>query len=175
MVKVLKIVAVGLATTMLASVVACSQGSNSEAPNPADTSGSSAEESIAPDQEADSSSAQDSAQDSKDAEESYRTVENVTPPAPGSDPLAMVFGLRQFTGEAIGSEQIKVTYPTPDQAVVVTTVRGLPDDSVSAIRTRYEFKPVEGQTGQWQMVKVSEQNKCQAGRGPDDWTAELCN
>jgi len=174
MVKVLQIVAVGLSTTLLATLVGCSQASDrAEAPA---TSEETTEESIASDSESDNVSAQapvanDAANDS---EESYRTVENITLPAPSNDPLAMVVGLRQFSGEPIGSEQIKVNYPAPDQAVVVTTVRGLPDDSVNAIRTRYEFEPVAEQPGQWQIVKVTQQNKCQSGRGSEDWTAELC-
>lgn len=169
MVKLLNIIAVGLATTTLAVVVGCSQTPQSEAP--ANTSGTAAEESVAA---TDKENTTAQAETTSEAEDIYRPVENITFPAPGSDPLAMVFGLRQFTGEAIGSEQLKVTYPTPDQAIVVTTVRGLPDDSINAIRTRYEFQPVAEQAGQWQMVKVSQQNKCRSGRGPEDWTAELC-
>lgn len=166
MVKFLNIIAVGLATTTLATLVGCSRAPEAEAP--ANTSNQ--ESTAATDPE----NAPTQAEASADAEDIYRPVENITFPAPGSDPLAMVFGLRQFTGEAIGSEQLKITYPTPEQAIVVTTVRGLPDDSINAIRTRYEFQPVAGQTGQWQMVKVSQQNKCRSGRGPEDWTAELC-
>lgn len=172
MVKVLRAVAVGLASTTLAVLVGCSQASQSEAPAPATNASDSApaEETTAAEQ--DNPSAQTEA--SSEAENTYRPVENITFPAPGNDPLAMVFGLRQFTGEAVGSEQLKVTYPASDQAIVVTTVRGLPDDSVNALRTRYEFKSVEGQPGQWQMVNVSQQNKCKAGRGSEEWTADLC-
>jgi hypothetical protein len=106
----------------------------------------------------------------------YRTVENATLPAPGTDPLAMIFELRQADGEAIGSEQIRVSYPTLDQAVVVWVQRGLADDSVSAMRTRYELRAVNNPDGQqlWQVVNVTQQNKCHADRGSQDWTGALC-
>jgi hypothetical protein len=173
MVKVLQIIAVGLATTTLAVVTGCSQASAPDAEAPAQqTSDSATAGSTATTPNEGNGTESDRA---AGAENAYRTVDNVAFPAPGPDPLAMAFSLRQFTGEEIGSEQMKVTYPTPDQAIVVTTVRGLPDDSVSALRTRYEFKAVEGEAGKWQMVSVSQQNKCQTGRGSEDWTAELCN
>jgi hypothetical protein len=106
----------------------------------------------------------------------YRTVENATLPEPGTDPLAMIFELRQATGEAIGSEQIRVSYPTLDQAVVVWVQRGLADDSVSAMRTRYELRAITNPDGQqlWQVVNVTQQNKCHANRGSQDWTGALC-
>lgn len=114
--------------------------------------------------------------DSRELDSQYRTVENATLPAPGTDPLAMIFELRQANGEAIGSEQIRVSYPTLDQAVVVWVQRGLADDSVSAIRTRYELRAVNNPDGQqlWQVVNVTQQNKCHAARGSQDWTGALC-
>lgn len=105
-----------------------------------------------------------------------RPVENVTL-QPGSDPLAIVFAARQPNSDITGTEQIRVTYPTPEKAVVTVTKVGLLDDSVAATRTRYDFKPVEGSTEeskQWQLVQVSEQNKCQPNRGSQDWTGDLC-
>jgi hypothetical protein len=88
--------------------------------------------------------------------------------------MAMVLTTRQPSTEAVGSEQIRLSYPSSDKAVVIVTKTGLPDDSVAAIRTRYEFAPVAGSAGQWQLTKTTEQNKCQAQRGPQDWTGELC-
>ncbi len=104
---------------------------------------------------------------------SDRTVENVQL-APGSDPMAMILTTRQPSAEPVGSEQIRLSYPSADKAVVTVTKTGLPDDSVAATRTRYEFTPVVDNPGQWQLSKTTEQNKCQAQRGPQDWTGELC-
>jgi hypothetical protein len=108
--------------------------------------------------------------------ESSRPVTDVTI-APGTDPMAMVFALRQPKEAAIGSEQIRVAYPSPDKAVVTVTRTGLQDDSVTALRTRYEFSApdatVEG-TKQWSLTQVTAQNKCQRDRGPQDWSGELC-
>jgi hypothetical protein len=105
----------------------------------------------------------------------FRPVDNVTL-QPGSDPMAIVLATRQPSTEPIGSEQIKVNYPAPDKAVVTVTKTGLPDDSVAATRTRYEFAPADNSTDtkQWQLVQVTEQNKCQPNRGPQEWTGDLC-
>jgi hypothetical protein len=106
----------------------------------------------------------------------YRMMENADLPAPGTDPLEMILELRQ-PGEPIGSEQIRVSYPTLDQAVVVWVQRGLLDDSVQAMRTRYELRKVEGggaEQSLWEVVQVTQQNKCHSGRGTEDWTGELC-
>ncbi|NJO77998.1 MAG: hypothetical protein HC827_05380 [Cyanobacteria bacterium RM1_2_2] len=105
-----------------------------------------------------------------------RPVEGVTLP-PGSDPLAIVFAARQPSSDLTGTELMKVAYPTPEKAVVTITKTGLLDDSVAATRTRYDFKPVEGSAEaaqQWQLVQVTEQNKCQPNRGSQDWTGDLC-
>ncbi|MFM7424762.1 MAG: hypothetical protein ACKO7W_07205 [Elainella sp.] len=106
---------------------------------------------------------------------SSRTLENVQLTA-GSDPLAIVLATRQPNTEAKGTEQIRLSYPAADKAVVVVTKTGLPDDSVAAIRTRYEFAPVASSTGatQWQLTQATEQNKCRDNRGPQDWSGELC-
>ncbi len=110
-----------------------------------------------------------------DAKEVFRPVSNVTL-APGADPMAIVFATRQANTEPTGSEQIKLSYPAPDKAIVTVTKTGLADDSVAATRTRYEFKPAADASGakQWQLAQVGEQNKCQRDRGPQDWSAELC-
>ncbi|NJR58731.1 MAG: hypothetical protein HC769_07670 [Cyanobacteria bacterium CRU_2_1] len=92
--------------------------------------------------------------------------------------MAMVFQLRQPVGEPIGSEQIRLNYPAPGKAVVTVVIRGLQDDSVNATRTRYEFQPAPSSTDTnrlWQITQVTQQNKCQPGRGPQDWSGELCN
>lgn len=152
-----------LVVMLMTSAIGCSQASD-----PTTT----AQEDTVEQQEvgdaADAELAVDSAND-------YRVVDGITLPAPGDDPLAMAFELREFNGEFVGSEQIKVTYPAPDRAVVVSVVRGLPNDSVRATRTRYEFKSAaSGSEPLWTLERVTQQNKCQPGRGSQEWTGDLC-
>lgn len=105
----------------------------------------------------------------------FRVVENVTL-QPGTDPMAMVFAARQPSADLTGAEQIKLSYPSAEKAVVLVTKTGLADDSVAATRMRYEFAPVDTAEGtrQWQLTQVTEQNKCQPNRGAQDWTGDLC-
>lgn len=115
--------------------------------------------------------------DAPAAQTEFRVVENPTLPAPGADPLSMIVSVRQAPGEPIGSEQIRVAYPAQDKAIVTVTQSGLPDDSVKAIRTRYELAPAEGGTNgetQWKVTQVTQQNRCQPGRGSEGWTGDLC-
>lgn len=174
MANIFRVVAAGVTAAILATAVGCSQVSEPEASVSSDNA---SEQATEPGDEGNTTEAESAQNATETGEAEYRTVENVTLPAPGSDPMAMVFELREFDGETVGSDQIRVSYPEPDRAVVLRTVRGLPDDSVSALRTRYVFEPVEGeQNGKlWQIVQVSEQNKCRAGRGPEDWSAETCS
>lgn len=112
------------------------------------------------------------------AESEFRVVENPTLPAPGADPMTLVVSLRPGAPEPIGSEQIRLTYPSQDKAIVTVTQSGLPDDSVRAKRTRYELAPADdGANGEklWKITQVTEQNRCQPGRGAEDWTGDLCN
>ncbi|MBW4467231.1 MAG: hypothetical protein KME07_17535 [Pegethrix bostrychoides GSE-TBD4-15B] len=112
--------------------------------------------------------------DSADAAKgTSRPVENVTL-APGNDPLAMVLATRQPNTEGVGSEQFKLNYAAPDKAIVVVTKTGLADDSMAAIRTRYEFAATGTEGAKWQLTQVSEQNKCRVDRGSRDWTSDLC-
>jgi hypothetical protein len=107
---------------------------------------------------------------------SFRVVKDVTPPAAAADPIAMVVAVRKAPTEPTG-ELIRVNYPAPDKAVVTITRNGLSDDSVKATRTRYEFSAADSSSGDqklWQMSQVTEQNKCQSGRGPEDWSGDLC-
>ena len=108
---------------------------------------------------------------------SFRVVKDITPPAAAADPVAMVVAVRKAPAEPV-NELIRVNYPAPDKAVVTITRNGLADDSVKATRTRYEFSEADGSSdGQklWEMTQVTEQNKCQSGRGPDDWSGDLCS
>lgn len=107
----------------------------------------------------------------------FRVVNNATLPPPGADPLAMVVSMRPPDPEPIGSDQIRVTYPSQDKAIVTVTQSGLPDDSIRAKRIRYELAPAEGgANGEklWKITQVTEQNRCQSGRGPEEWTGDLC-
>jgi hypothetical protein len=156
MAKIFRVFTIGVAATVIASLVGCSDASK---PKAADSEAKPAV------------SASDAA-----AKGSSRTVENVTV-EPGADPMAMVFQLRKTAETPAGSEQIKLNYPTPDSAVVVTTLTGMQDDAIRAVRTRYEFKPAPaGADGKklWEVSQVTEQNKCQSGRGSQDWSGDLC-
>jgi hypothetical protein len=175
--KVFRIAMGSFAAAMLAVSLGCSQTAETSASNSPADSPSEASVAANVDQPNVENQSDSDTDDTADAANQYRTVENATLPAPGSDPLEMIFEMRQPDGEAIGSEQIRVSYPTVDQAVVVWVQRGLLDDSVSAMRTRYEFEAIESPDGQqlWQVVNVTQQNKCHSGRGSQDWTGALCN
>jgi hypothetical protein len=107
------------------------------------------------------------------AKETSRVVDTIKL-EPGADPLAMVLTTRQPNTEGVGSEQFKLNYLAADKAVVVATKTGLADDSVAAIRTRYEFAANGTGAAKWQLTQVSEQNKCKPDRGSRDWTGDLC-
>ena len=96
----------------------------------------------------------------------------------GNDPKAVAlaaFGQMDLEG---GSQDVKVEYPQPNQAVVTVTQIGLADDSVRGIRYRAELVPTSksSQVGkQWEMVWAGSQFTCQPGRGHQDWSTELCS
>lgn len=107
---------------------------------------------------------------------SFRVVKDITLPAPAADPVTMVVAVRKAPTEPV-NELIRVNYPAPDKAVVTVTRNGLADDSVKATRTRYEFSQADSSSDSqklWELTQVTEQNKCQSGRGPDDWSGDLC-
>jgi hypothetical protein len=94
--------------------------------------------------------------------------------ATGADPSEIareVFGSPE-TGEGNFAEQVEVVEETDNGALVVLTQTGLADDSVNGMRYRLEFVP-EGD--QWQLDWAGRQVRCQAGRGSEDWTMDLCN
>lgn len=171
MVKLVRWFAIG-ATSAVLLMAGCS--SNTPTSSTAQPSASTETAEKAEDATADEMA--EASPDSGAAKPTSRPVENVTL-QPGSDPLAVVFAARQPSSDITGTELIKVAYPTPEKAVVTITKTGLLDDSVAAIRTRYDFKPVEGSaeaSKQWQLMQVTEQNKCQPNRGSQDWTGDLC-
>ncbi|MBW4666427.1 MAG: peptidoglycan-binding protein [Cyanomargarita calcarea GSE-NOS-MK-12-04C] len=70
------------------------------------------------------------------------------------------------------SEDILVTYPTRETALIVYTIIGVPDDSINSIRERIELKRNQNK---WEIVWVGQQYKCQSGRGHQDWSGILCS
>ena len=70
------------------------------------------------------------------------------------------------------SEDMSITYPTIETAVIVYTIIGLADDSVGAIRNRIELKRNQNK---WEIVWVGEQYKCQINRGHQNWSGSLCS
>ncbi|MFH7029676.1 MAG: hypothetical protein ACHBN1_31015 [Heteroscytonema crispum UTEX LB 1556] len=92
----------------------------------------------------------------------------------GLTPNQSAVKLFGYTGEEDGrkSEQVAVTYPTRDTALIMLTTEGLANDSVNSLRNRIEMRRTQNK---WQVVWVGEQNKCQKGRGSQTWTAKICS
>ncbi len=92
----------------------------------------------------------------------------------GADPTQIaldVFGSTE-PGEGNFSEEVVVVDESADQMLVALTQTGLADDSVNGMRYRLEFVP-EGD--QWRLDWAGRQVRCQAGRGSEDWTTDLCS
>ena len=77
-----------------------------------------------------------------------------------------VIGSPEAGGEAVETLRRRDRF-----AVVLVTRRGLADDSVRDERTRYVV--ARGGDG-WQVVSAGAQRRCQAGRGAQTWSPELC-
>ncbi|PSN11090.1 hypothetical protein C7271_25065 [filamentous cyanobacterium CCP5] len=98
------------------------------------------------------------------------------PPDPvvaGDDPRLIaisVYGSREPV-EGNYEETAELIETTPGEPVVLFTQTGLADDSVEGIRYRIEFVP-EGDL--WRINWVGRQTRCYPGRGPQDWSTELC-
>lgn len=93
--------------------------------------------------------------------------------ASGADPAEIaleVFGSPE-PGEGNFEEQVEVLAETNAGALVLLTQTGLADDSVNGMRYRLEFVP-DGD--QWQLDWAGRQVRCQAGRGSEDWSTDLC-
>ncbi len=80
--------------------------------------------------------------------------------------------LRFSGGEEPRQTDWVVLTETEHQIVVGLTRRGLQDDSVSAIRYRFEFV-AEG--SQWRLDWVGQQFSCGWGRGRQSWHNQLCS
>ncbi|WP_446365222.1 hypothetical protein [Coleofasciculus chthonoplastes] len=94
----------------------------------------------------------------------------------GSNPNAIALSAFGNTESNTDSATVDVSYPQPDQAIVILTQTGLKDDSVQDIRYRVEFQknPSAQANEQWQMIWAGSQFKCYPGRGHQDWAPELC-
>jgi hypothetical protein len=64
----------------------------------------------------------------------------------------------------------------PTQMVAWVTYLGLEDDSVKDIRYRIEMIPSSSLCAcqSWKISWMGQQYRCQAGRGAQDWSAQLC-
>lgn len=90
-----------------------------------------------------------------------------------ADPLATLQALFAERAEtAIPQTDWVVLTETENRIVVGLTRRGLQDDSVSAIRYRFEFV-AEGP--QWRLDWVGQQFSCHWGRGQQSWHHHLCS
>ena len=92
----------------------------------------------------------------------------------GADPRQValdVFGSTE-PGEGNFAEEVVVVDESANPMLVTLTQTGLADDSVNGMRYRLEFVP-EGD--QWRLDWAGRQVRCQAGRGAQDWTTDLCS
>ncbi|MDJ0686917.1 MAG: hypothetical protein QNJ41_00245 [Xenococcaceae cyanobacterium MO_188.B32] len=74
------------------------------------------------------------------------------------------------------SEEVEVTYPQENKAVVTITQTNLADDSVFGIRYRVEFAPYGSmsENKKWRVIWAGKQYKCRSNRGHQDWATDLC-
>lgn len=90
----------------------------------------------------------------------------------GPTPKAVVLSLLGFSElRESQKQQIEVSYPSADRAVVILTQTGLLDDSVAGLRYRAELVS-DGSS--WRLSWVGRQQKCRARRGHQDWSPEPC-
>lgn len=61
---------------------------------------------------------------------------------------------------------------SPSQVMVTITQGGILDDSVAGVRNRFD---IQQQNGQWTIQRAGRQVRCQAGRGHQDFSAEICS
>lgn len=92
----------------------------------------------------------------------------------GADPEQIALDLFGNTEPVEGNfnESVVTLLDSPEQQVVTITQTGLPDDSVEGRLIRLDFQP-DGDN--WQVDWVGQQQRCQEGRGSQDWTTELCS
>ncbi|MUL34979.1 hypothetical protein [Gloeocapsopsis dulcis] len=101
-------------------------------------------------------------------------LEQINADLTGSNPREIAiaaFGIQE-PQEGNFQQTVTVDESNPQQVVTITQ-NNLPDDSVRDVRYRVEFEPVTNQS-QWRMVWAGRQQRCQQGRGSQDWTTESC-
>lgn len=104
---------------------------------------------------------------------SYREIPlgNISSPLTGNNPRTVALRAFTYSQDAPRSQQVQVSRPTANTAVVMITKMGLEDDSVAGIRYRVELR----RTGQqWRIVWAGSQTRCQARRGHQNWSRQLC-
>jgi len=101
-------------------------------------------------------------------------LEQIDSDLTGSNPREIAIAAFGIQEPQEGNFQQTVSVDDSDRQQVVTiTQNNLPDDSVRDVRYRVEFEPVV-QRSQWRMVWAGRQQRCQQGRGSQDWTTESC-
>lgn len=96
---------------------------------------------------------------------------NVTP----EEAARRAFGLQRFDTPGAAEEEVDVNFIEPEKAIVTLTQTRLPDDSIGDRRYRVEVVPEDIPAGRsWEIVWAGTQHRCQPGRGPQEWTTELC-
>jgi len=99
------------------------------------------------------------------------SLSSISAPLTGNDPKQLA--IKAFaTFDPIGTQQVQVTRPATNQAVVMLAFIGVGDDSVQGMKYRVELK----RTGQqWKIVWAGYQVKCQPGRGHQNWSTQRCS
>lgn len=101
-------------------------------------------------------------------------LESAEPPWATSPLRASLEFLRLDEPVALTTSVVMKTSP-PDggeQAVVTVTKEGLADDSIGAIRYVLEFERQADDS--WRLRSAAWAQRCQGGRGHQDFTSELC-
>ena len=88
----------------------------------------------------------------------------------GLDPEAAA---RAYFAEAeVDEVTVETIEQGEDRVIVLVTLSGLLDDSVSAERLRFVYTPEIG--GAWTLTDVGRQVRCWEGRGHQEWGPTLC-
>jgi hypothetical protein len=101
-------------------------------------------------------------------------LESAEPPWATSPLRASIEFLHLDEPVALTTSVVMETHPPEggDQAVVTVTKDGLADDSIGAVRYILDFE--RRPDGRWRFRSASWAQRCQVGRGHQDFTPELC-
>ncbi|TCM70943.1 hypothetical protein EC844_101217 [Acinetobacter calcoaceticus] len=89
-------------------------------------------------------------------------------------PLQQIFKLQPDLSQALNSVSIQQVFnqvESPTAAQITVVQSGLMDDSVSAIRTIYQFKQ---QNDQWSLAKTDKSYQCARGSNSKAFQTKLC-